>query len=313
MLDNCEHLIDACAALADDVLDGAPGLRILATSREPLRIAGEITHPLLPLAVPSASARTTLSAIASCASVQLFLSRAQALRPDFELTADNAQTVAEICVGLDGIPLAIELAAARIGGLTLERIAEGLRGSFASLIGRERTRPERQRTLRAAVGWSHDLLSEGERTVFARLGAMAGWWSMEAAERVCGGGGIEERDVAGIVAGLVEESLIVREEDDREACYRLLAPLQDFSQGQLAASGEAAATRDRHLAFFVPLAERARPEMHRAQQTAWMLRIDRDLDNLRAAVRTAHARSDAESALRLGGALWWYVGARTPA
>ena len=310
LLDNCEHLVDACAALVDDLLDSAPELCILATSREPLRVGGETTYPLQPLAVPSTMQPTDLDSLSQCPSVALFLSRAQALRPDFELTIGNAPTVAEVCVRLDGIPLAIELAAARISGLTLERIAAGLRGSFELLIGKEHARPERQRTLRAAVEWSHNLLSADQQRVFHRLGAMAGWWSMEAAESICGDADAGASHIVDIVADLVEKSLVVREEGHHESCYRLLAPLHDFAQAQLAAAGEAVATRDRHKAFFMKLAERAEPEMHGSRQVEWMLRLDRDLDNLRVAVRTAHVHSDAECVLRLTGALWWYLWVR---
>jgi len=309
-MDNCEHLIDACAAVADELLDQFPGLRILATSREPLRVRGEVTHPLSPLPVPPATTGTDLGALVMCASVELFLDRAQAVRPDFTLTVGNAGTVAEICGRLDGIPLALELAATRVAGLTLEQIAERLRASFAVLIGGGRSRPARQQTLRATLEWSHDLLSTAERAVFRRMGAFTGGWTMPAAEFVCAGDGVNVEDVADLVAGLVEKSLVVLDERDGDARYRFLEPVREYAHGQLAASDESERTRDRHRAFFVNYAERAGPEMHRAEQAAWMRRLDRDLDNLRLAVRTAHARSDAESALRLAGALWWYLWVR---
>ncbi len=309
LMDNCEHLIDACAGLADELLDRSPGLRILATSREPLHVGGEVTYPLQPLPVPPAEARTDVGVLVTCASVELFLDRAQAARPDFQLTVRNAQTVAEICGRLDGIPLALELAATRLAGLTLEEIAARLRGSFKLLIGRGRSRPERQQTLRATLEWSHELLSSAERTVFRRLGAFAGGWTTTAAEFICAGDGVEADDVADVVAGLVEKSLVVLDEHG-EARYRFLEPVREYAQGRLAASDESERTRDRHRAFFVMHAERAGPEMHRAQQAAWMRRLDRDLDNIRLAIRTAHARSDAESALRVAGALWWYLWVR---
>ncbi len=311
VLDNCEHLLHVCAHLANVLLDQSPELTLLATSREALRIGGEATYPLQPLPIPAdVAAESDVAALAGCASVAFFVDRAQAVRPDFALTAENAPIVAEICIRLDGMPLALELAAKRLSGLTLRRIAEGLRGSFDLLIGKERTRPERQRTLRAAVEWSYELLSDPEQRVFRRLGAMAGWWSIDAAELVCGGDGVDARAVSDVLASLAEKSLIVLEQSDNEACYRFLAPLHDYAQGQLAASGESQRTRDNHRAFFVVRAEQARAEMHRAQQAAWMLRLDRELDNLRVAIRTAHQREDGESALRLAGALWWYLWVR---
>jgi non-specific serine/threonine protein kinase len=310
LMDNCEHLIDACAAAADELLDRCPGLRILATSREPLHVRGEVTYPLPPLPLPRATMGTDLGPLATCASVELFLDRARAVRPDFQLTVRNAGTVAEICSRLDGIPLALEMAASRVAGLPLDQIAERLRGSFDLLISKGRAQPARHQTLRATLEWSHDLLAGAERAVFRRLGAFAGGWTMRAAEFVCAGEGVEAGDVADVLASLVEKSLVVLDERDGEVRYRFLEPVRAYAQGRLAAAGESEGARDRHRAFFVMYAERAGPEMHRAEQAAWMRRLDRDLDNLRRAVRTAHARSDAESVLRLAGALWWYLWVR---
>ena len=310
LMDNCEHLIDVCAALTDDLLDNCPTLFILATSREPLRIAGEVTFPLRPLPVPQAATVTDFDGLRSCASVVLFVDRAQAAQPEFTLTAENAQTVAEICTRLDGIPLALELAATRVAGLPLEQIAERLRGSFALLIGNGRRRPERHQTLRATLEWSHQLLSPAEQALFRRLGAFAGSWTMSAAESVCAGAGVAASDIGDLLAGLVEKSLVGLEAVDGETRYRFLAPVHEYAQGQLAASGESDVIRNRHCDFYVREAERARPELHRAEQAGWLRRLDRDFDNLRTAIKTAHDRADSERALRLAGALWWYLWVR---
>lgn len=310
VMDNCEHVLQACADLLDDLLDRAPGLRVLATSREPLHVRGEVTHPLAPLAVPIEPPDRGLDRLLEFASVQLFVDRAHAVRPDFVLSDRNAKTVAEICRRLDGIPLALELAATRAGGLTLDHIAERLDDSFEVLIRAGRSGPARHQTLRATLEWSHQLLSPVEQSVFADLGAFAGGWTMAAAEAVCAGDLVDGSQVSDVVAGLVDKSLIVLDEGDDEARYRFLEPVREYAQGRLAAVPDAGATRDRHRAYYLAFAERAEPEMHHAQQAAWMRRVDRELDNLRLAVRTGRARSDADTVLRLTGALWWYLWVR---
>ncbi|HEY3062151.1 MAG TPA: LuxR C-terminal-related transcriptional regulator [Chloroflexota bacterium] len=310
LIDNCEHVVDACARLVDELLDQSAGLRILATSREPLHITGEVAHRLQPLPVPSHTPEGDPRSLVAYASVELFLDRARAVRPDLELTSRNAGTIAEICRRLDGIPLALELAATRVGGLTLDDIAERLRGSFAVLLGQSRSRPARHQTLRAALEWSHELLSPVEQAVFRRLGALAGGWTMAAAEAICSDADVDASEVADVLAGLVDKSLVVLDEHDGEARYRFLEPVREYAQGQLAASADSHATRDRHRVYFVAFAEQAEPELHRAEQAAWMRRLDRDLDNVRVAVRTGRARSDAESVLRVAGALTWYLWVR---
>ncbi|HET7486673.1 MAG TPA: LuxR C-terminal-related transcriptional regulator [Acidimicrobiales bacterium] len=304
VLDNCEHLIDAVAALAGSLLDAAPALRLLATSREPLRIAGEQVFPLAPLAIPPAV--ETVEDLEGFPSVELFLERARAAAPDLTLAPANAAAVAEICRRLDGIPLAIELAAVRASTMTLDSMAGRLAGGFDLLIAKGRSRPERHQTMRAMLEWSHDLLSGEERVVFRRLGVFPASWTVDAAAAVCA-----EPDGAAavplLVGDLVDKSLVVLVTTEGEARYRLLAPVREYAAGRLAASGEHELVKNRHRAFYVALAERAEPEIHRGDQAVWIRRLDADLDNLRLAVRTSHGRGDAESALRLAGALWWYV------
>jgi non-specific serine/threonine protein kinase len=307
VVDNCEHVLEACAALLDDLLDQAPGLRVLATSREPLRLRGELLYPLAPLPVPIDAPERGVDRLLEFASVQLFVDRARAVRPDLQISDHNARTIAEICRRLDGIPLALELAATRAGGLTLDYIAERLNGSFEVLIRGGRSGPARHQTLRATLEWSHQLLSPIEQSIFADLGAFAGGWTMAAAQAVCASERVDESEVADVIARLVDKSLIVFEEADGEARYRFLEPVREYAQGRLAASANSGAPRDRHCAYYLAFAELVEPEIHRARQAVWMRRLDRDLDNLRLAVRTARARTDAESVLRLAGALWWYL------
>jgi predicted ATPase/DNA-binding CsgD family transcriptional regulator len=307
LVDNCEHLIDACATFLDHLLDDSAGLHIVATSREPLRLVGEVVHRLPPLPVPDPVSDVDSQTLVTYASVELFLDRARAVRPDLEWTSRKVATVAEICRRLDGIPLALELAATQVGGLPLEQIAERLRGSFASLLGQRRARSARHQTLRATLEWSYELLAPFEQAAFRRLGALAGGWSTAAAEAICTCGDVNRADVVDVLASLVNKSLVVLDESDGEARYRFLEPVREYAQGQLAASADSQASRDRQRAYFVAFAERSEPELHRFDQAMWLRRLDRDLDNIRLAVRTGRAHSDAESVLRLAGALWWYL------
>lgn len=303
VLDNCEHLIDAVAAVADELLDAAADLRILATSREPLRISGEQVFALTPLAFPTAPT-AAVDELHRFPSVTLFLDRARAASPGLTLTDDNAAAVADICCRLDGIPLALELAAVRASTMTLEALAYRLADGFDLLIAKARSRPERQQTMRAVLEWSYALLSDQEQIVLRRLGVFPGSWTLGAAEMVCAADGV---DVVLVLGDLVDKSLVVLTATDGEARYRLLAPVREYAAGKLAASDEHELVRDRHLAFFVALAEQAESEIHQADQVAWIHRLDEDLDNIRLAVRTGLARGDADSVLRLAGGLWWYV------
>jgi non-specific serine/threonine protein kinase len=303
VLDNCEHLLDAVAAFADELLDRAARLRILATSREPLRISGEQVFALAPLAIPTARPKGAAD-LEPYPSVQLFLDRARAAAAATVLTDENAAAIAEICWRLDGIPLALELAAVRASTMTLESLAERLADGFDLLIAKGRSRPERQQTMRAMLEWSHDLLTDDEKVVLRRLGVFPASWTLGAAESVCAHDGV---DVVRVLGDLVDKSLVVLEAREGEARYRLLAPLREYAAGKLAASGENELVRERHLSFFVALAERAESEIHGPDQLAWIQRLDGDLDNLRLAVRTGHAQADADSVLRLAGSLWWYL------
>jgi predicted ATPase/DNA-binding CsgD family transcriptional regulator/transcriptional regulator with XRE-family HTH domain len=302
VLDNCEHLIDACAELAERLLSGCPDLRILATSREPLQIAGERPWRVPPLAVPRADGVASLDEIAGCPAVQLFLERAQSIDAAFELTAENATAIAQVCIRLDGIPLALELAAARVQVLTVAQILERLDDSLRLLTGGARAAPTRQQTLRAALDWSYDLLTEPEQAVLRRLTVFAGGCDFEAAEAVAGStaSGLELIDVLG---RLVDKSLLLAADVDGTARYHLLEPVRQYGEQHLRASGEFQITRSRHAGHFADLAEQALPELRGPAQVAWLRRLDREHDNLRAALRWALEHGDPDAALRLSVAL----------
>jgi predicted ATPase/DNA-binding CsgD family transcriptional regulator len=303
VLDNCEHLIDACAALVDGLLAACPTLRVLATSREPLQIAGERQYRVTPLALPESAPRPGVDALTHSPAVQLFVDRAQAVAPAFRITPENASLVAAICTRLDGIPLALELAAARVRVLSLEQILARLDGSFLLLVGGSRVAPTRQQTLRAALDWSDALLTEPERTLFQRLAVFAGEYALEAAEAVCGDDDLPAADVLEVLTRLVDKSLVMVEAAGEEAWYRLLEPVRQYALHHLTARGEAEATRARQAMFSLTLAERATGAMHGPEQDVWLVRLEREQGNLRAALSWAQETGKGEYGLRLATAL----------
>jgi non-specific serine/threonine protein kinase len=308
VLDNCEHLIDVCARLADHLLASCPELRILATSREPLQIAGEHRWRVSPLAVPVADEAASLEALARCPAVHLFVERAQRIDAAFALTAGNAAAVAQVCIRLDGIPLALELAAARVRVLTVAQILERLDDSLRLLTGGSRAAPTRQQTLRATLDWSYDLLTEPEKAVLRRLTVFAGGCDLEAAGMVCEpvppaplpSLGL---DLLDLLARLVDKSLLLMSDVDGAARYHLLEPIRQYGEQHLRASGKLAGIRDRHADFYVNLAERAMPELSGPAQVTWLSRLDREHDNLRVALQWTLERGDSDAALRLSVAL----------
>jgi non-specific serine/threonine protein kinase len=317
VLDNCEHLLDACAGLAEALLCACPDLRLLATSREALGLTGETRYRVPSLAVPGADQAASPTAVARCAAVRLFVERARAVQPAFVLSAANAAAVAEVCARLDGIPLALELAAARLGGLGLAELAARLDRQFQLLTGGSRTALPRQQTLRATVAWSYDLLTPQEQTLFARLSVFAGGWSLEGAEAVGAGGTIAAEEVLDLLARLVDKSLAVAEETaDGSTWYRLLETLRQYGQERLAAAAETAQVRHRHAAYYQALAERADRRFTGPDQLRWLDLIEREHDNLRAALTWclegdahqggAEAAEPVETGMRLAGALFWF-------
>ena len=309
VLDNCEHLIGACARLAETLLRACPHLRILATSREPLRIPGEVTWRVPSLTLPDSGPLDSLESLARVAAMALFLDRARARAPGFALTLDNAPAVAAICRQLDGLPLGIELAAAQMGVLAPEQIATRLDDSLR-VLGKGNRTLARQETLRATLDWSHALLDPAERLVFRRLAVFAGGIDVEAAERVCGGEGLEPPDLLALLTALVEKSLVEPQIRAGQARYRLLEPVRQYAWAELTAHAEAEGLQRRHAQYFLGLAETAEPGLMSGKRGPWLARLATEQDNLRAALawsrRGAATASDRELSLRLVGALAWF-------
>jgi non-specific serine/threonine protein kinase len=306
LLDNCEHLVDAAARLAETLLLSCPSLRILATSREPLGVAGERVYRVPALDLPIQDEAADLSRLSRCSAVQLFVERAAAVDPGFMLTEDSAATVVEICRRLDGIPLAIELAAARVKVLSVDQIASRLSDAFRLLTGGIRTALPRQQTLRATVDWSYALLSEQERALVRRLAVFAGGWSLESAEAIGAGEGIAEDEVLDLLAQLVNKSLVVVEQAGGSARYRLLETIRQYGREQLMALGELAAVRDRHLQYFTGLAERGELLLQGPEQKVWLELLEAELDDLRAALQWSLESGNVVFGLRLAGSLYWF-------
>ncbi len=303
ILDNCEHLLDACAQFADSVLRGSPRTRILASSREALGIAGETAYRVPSLPIPNPKEQLSLEQLQECESVRLFIERATQTLPTFKVTNATSPTVTQICHRLDGIPLAIELAAARVKVLSVEQIAERLDDRFRLLTGGSRTALPRQQTLRALIDWSYQLLSEQERLLFRRLAVFVGGWTLEAAEAVCSGDGIESVDILDLLTHLVDKSLVVFENVGKESRYRRLETIRQYAREKLFDTEEAAQIRDRHLDYFRALAEKAEVEIVNANQVAWLKRLHAEFDNIRATLEWSQEKR-AEDGLRLGSALW---------
>ncbi|HEY5768620.1 MAG TPA: adenylate/guanylate cyclase domain-containing protein [Terrimicrobium sp.] len=317
LLDNCEHLLSAVASLAAELLRFCPRLKILATSRHSLGIGGEAVFFVPPLDVlevqvddfrgPDFAQR-----LSQYEAVKLFIARAVAVRPDFVITSANAPAVAEICSRLDGIPLAIELAAARVKLLNVDQIAERLDDLFRLLRGGRRDGLPHQQTLQALIDWSYDLLSEQERVAFRRMGVFGGGRTIEAVEKVCSGDGIEEFEVLDLLEQLVDKSLITVEHDPAgNSRYTMIESVWQYSREKLEASGEAPAVRDRHLNYFVAFAEEAEPHLEGPDQKAWLDRCQSDLFNVRFAAEWAIKSQKTEKGLRLFSALYRVIEVRS--
>ena len=315
VLDNFEHVIEA-APLVATLLANAPGLRVLVTSRAPLRISGEQEFTVHSLECPVGESPSVAEALASEA-VRLFVERAQAVRPDFDLTAENVATVVAICRRLDGLPLAIELAAARIRLLSAEAILSRLDSRLTLLTGGARDLPERQQTLRAAIAWSHDLLAPPEQALFRHLAVFAGGWTLEAAETIAAA---VPHPAVSVLEGLehLSDNSLIQQQEDRQRTrsydprFTMLQTIREFGLEQLAASGEEPATRAAHAALFLRLAIEAEPRLIGREAIAWLDRLESEHDNLRAALAWFRHQQDAENAVRLAGALWrfWWLRGR---
>jgi len=308
VLDNCEHLIDACARCVERLLQRCPHLTTLTTSREPLRVAGEVVLRVQALGLP---ASLELDAIAGTSAVQLFLDRARLVEPEFSMTPGNAPAIASICRAVDGLPLAIELAAARVAMFSVEQLAERLRDPLPVLTGGGRTVEPRQQTLQATLDWSFDLLDLPEQLLLVRLSVFAGGWTLEAAEQVCADDAVAKRDVLSLLAQLVDKSLVDVRAGDEAVRYHLLETVRQYAWERLAKTGDAKRLGERHAAHFLALAEAAEPELAGARQHAWLERLERDHDNLRAALEWAAERERFEVEARLCAALWRFWGYRS--
>ncbi len=308
VLDNCEHLVRACAELSQQLLQSGSHLKILTSSREHLHIDGEATYPVPALAVPDPVGAITPEALTRYESVRLFLDRAVAAQPAFRATHQNAAFIGEICRRLDGIPLAIELAAARLHTLSVDNIAARLNDRFHLLTRGSRTALPRQQTLRALIDWSYDLLSDPERALFRRLAVFAGGWTLAAVEMVGAGSDISQADVLDLLTQLVERSLVVLESEGGR--YRLLETVRQYAQERLQECKEEGSTRTRHLAFYLAFAESARPELVGPHQGEWLSRLDVERENLLAAHAWAeHAEGGGPLGLRLVRAVkhYWII------
>jgi predicted ATPase/class 3 adenylate cyclase len=311
VLDNCEHLIATCAELVDTLLSKAPAVKIIATSREALGVSGEMIWHVPSLSLPDARQVPTIAQLSQYEAVQLFIERAMLVQSHFQITNANAAAVAQICFRLDGIPLAIELAAARVKGLSAEQIASRLDDRFRLLTGGSRTALPRQQTLQATIDWSYRLLSEEESMLLRRLAVFARGWTLEAAEQVCPSDELTSDQILDPLLHLVDKSLVVAKTQEINPRYYMLETVRQYAQEKLDASGESSLARDRHLEYFCSLAEHARPHFRDAEQFAWLDRFETELDNVRVALTWALQGGSVEAGLRLAtnlgvdtGAFW---------
>ena len=300
VLDNCEHVLRGAAELAKQLLQAAPSVHVLASSREALRVGGETVYPLSPLPTPDPRYATSTQILEQYDAVRLFVDRASCANTSFELTNQNVAAVATICQRLDGIPLAIELAAARVRALSVENIAARLDDRFRLLTGGDQTAARRQQTLRASLDWSYDLLTAEEAVVLRRLAIFAGGWTLEAAEMVAAGGPVNGREVLELMTRLVEKSLV--DIDAYGERYRLLETVREYAHEKLTLAGELHDVRARHLDYFVDFAVLARSKVTGADEAHWVHRLDQELENILA----AHAAADGERGLRLASSLKHY-------
>jgi predicted ATPase/transcriptional regulator with XRE-family HTH domain len=308
VLDNFEHVLQAAPEVAE-LIQSCPNLAVLVTSRAPLHIRGEQEYPVQPLALPASTRSPKHEEVVGSPSGRLFVERARAASPALEFTRANTTAVASICWRLAGIPLALELAAAKTRFLDpttlLSRLDRALSTSW------ERDLPDRQKTMRATLDWSYDLLSKPEKALFGHLSVFVGGFTLEAAEVVGATGGTRVEDVLGLLGSLVEQSLVTMKPGAGGGVrYGMLEPVRQYALEKLEESGEARETRRRHTSFFLRLAERARPELRASAQLDWLQRLEEENDNLRAIMSRAMAESDTETATRLGWALWtfWWLG-----
>jgi len=310
LLDNCEHLLAACADLAVSLLQACPSLRILATSQEPLHVDGEVTYHVPSLSLPDLKRLPSFDQLTQYEAIHLFVDRAALSSPGFRLTERNAPLVAQVCHRLDGIPLAIELAAARMKAMSVEQIAERLNERFRLLTLGTRNAPARHQTLRAALDWSYDLLSAREQTLLRRIAIFAGGFTLDAAEAMCTDEHVSKSTVLDLLTALVDRSLVVFDQAGEPPRYRLLETVRLYGLERLQASGEEVAMRTRHGAWYVHFTEQAESGLQGPDQRTWLDQLEVEHDNLRAALDWSRRdEADGAAGMRLAGALWrfWEV------
>ena len=304
ILDNCEHLVNECAELCDVLLGKCPKLKIIATSREALNCAGEQTFIIPPLKLPDASKDNTPEQLTQYESVRLFIERALSVSPNFRVTNTNAPALAEICNRLDGIPLAIELAAARVKVLSLEKIYERLNDRFSLLTGGRRTALPRQQTLRAMIDWSYDLLSEKERTLWNRLSVFQGGWTLEAAEEICSDEKVKQREVLDLLIQLAEKSIIIYDEENER--YRILETMKQYGEEKLIEEKEQEIVLDKHLKCFAELVESGSKKLRGTEHLHWISIMDTESGNFEKAILRAVESSNINDGFKIVGSLSYY-------
>jgi predicted ATPase len=308
VLDDVEHVLEACVHLVDEIVRRSPDIAVLVTSRERLGITGELTYRVPSLTVPGSIGTLTPENVSSYEGTRLFVDRARLARPDFHLTAENASSIGSICARLDGMPLAIELAAPRLRSMSIEELSQRLNQRFALLTDGSRTALPRHRTLRSMLDWSYDLLTDREQAMLRRLAVFAGGWTLASAEQVCTGGGIDASDVLEQLTSLVDKSLAGTDEQAGATRYRMLETIRQYALDRLRDSGEEPRWRVSHLAYFVALAEEFSEAIEGPKQQSWLSRIANEHDNLRAALAWSADSSPIEG-LRLAQALsaFWRI------
>jgi non-specific serine/threonine protein kinase len=307
LFDNCEHLVQSCAELTEVLLGACPRLCIMATSRQALRIAGETVWRVPSLQMPELVDAAAVVRVSHTEAVQLFVERARAAQPAFVLSDLNVSAVVQVCHQLDGIPLALELAAARLSALSAEQIAARLDDRFMLLTEGSRTALSRQQTLRSMLDWSHALLSGRERVLLRRLAVFAGGWTLEAAEVVCADETLQASEILDLLAQLVGKSLVVADAQGEKVRYWLLETMRQYAWEHLRTAGEEEHMRRRHAAWCVALSEEAQPRLYRTEQVQWLEQLEREHDNLRLALAWSHAQPNGSIRVaRLARALWWF-------
>jgi predicted ATPase len=287
VLDNVEHLIEACMHLVDEIVRRSPDIAVLVTSRARLAMTGELTYRVPSLTVPGTNETLTPETVSQYEGVRLLVDRAKLLRPAFDVTTENASAVASICARLDGMPLAIELAAPRLRAMSVEELSQRLDQRFALLTDGSLTALPRHRTLRSMIDWSYDMLTDVEQAMLRRVSVFTGGWTLATAEEVCSGDGIEKSNTIDLLASLADKNIVGIEEHDGTTRYRMLETIRQYAIDRLREAGEEGQWRNRHFASFLALLEASFEPLRGPQQKQWFDRIESERDNLRAALTWA--------------------------